>query len=76
MTTDTMRQKFEEWAKSQGLNQINTSLAYFAASKAYEQGQRDLIEAMGEPAAWISESGGPGVIDSVPLYRIPEDAKK
>lgn len=103
MTTDTMRQKFERWWS--GGNSIRESAAfldrkgngYMSASlhnqwMAYQKGQSDLIEAMGEPKAYIYSQNG--VVDNVqfekheiveghswgftrmPLYRLPEDAPK
>ena len=95
MTTDAMREKFEAWLRTErkdySLEYINDRYTYTPpqrAWEAYQQGQRDLMEAMGEPVAWqISYPSEPDLghwiaegkcsdLDSIPLYRLPEDTPK
>lgn len=69
MNTDTIRQKFEEWASRNGMDTSklswgkycmnDTIIAEDAFEAGFEQGQRDLIEAMGEPVAWQSDVKSP-----------------
>ena len=57
-----------------------------AAWNSYQQGQRDLIEAMGEPIGHVFRAydgsvqieviGDPHISDGMLVYRLPEDTPK
>ncbi len=84
MNTDTMDDRFEEWRQMAGSGKyLKSDLMKFA----YEQGQRDLLDAMGKPAAYVYRNDKTinvqlerhDTVDNfkrIALYALPEDAKK
>jgi len=70
MTTDTIREKFEAWFdnNTMGWTEEDKVLSRVTWEDAYQQGQRDLIEAMEQYTTIMK--------DGTPLYRLPEDTQK
>lgn len=72
MTTDMIREKFESWFdnNTMGWTEEDKVLSRVTWEDAYAQGQRDLIEAMGEPVAWRVISKAHGINQVVSNTRV------
>jgi len=87
MSTDTMREKFEEYATtktsmdlakdSEGFYLDTYTIGFFNLFiQGYQARQRDLIEAMGEPVAWVRRHPDGGLTDRFIEHEAIEPVRK
>lgn len=78
--TDKIREKFDEWEANVDDDDLCerfrrssfVDFDSFMLFEAYQQGQRDLIEAMGEPVVYeMTDKFAP-----IPLYKLPDHLSK